>query len=217
MTAHAISLLADHDLLRRMAELFSQARVNEAEGIRFLAEVDARRLYRATEHPSMLDYCVHVMHMSDDVALRRIGAARLGRQFPMIFAALADGRLHLTAVTLLSPHLNETNAAELLAAAEHKTKSQIELLVARRFPQPDLATLVRPLGSGMGVPVIATSEVGGAQAPPVTAPESGWAPAISSAPERTGMTLRNISRLGWRLKRRAPGSRPSRRSASRSS
>ena len=54
--------------------------------------------------------------------------------------ALADGRLHLSAVILLAPHLTEETAGDLPAAAAHRSKSEIEQLLAERFPKPDLPT-----------------------------------------------------------------------------
>jgi hypothetical protein len=47
---------------------------------------------------------------------------------------VADGRLHLTAVRLLAPYLTPKNADELLAAATHRRRSEIEQLLAQRFP-----------------------------------------------------------------------------------
>ena len=67
-----------------------------------------------------------------------IRAARTARRFPVIFSAVADGRLHLSAVVLLTPHLTSANAAELVAAAAHQTKSETQQLLARRFPKPDV-------------------------------------------------------------------------------
>src|SRR6266516_3829364 len=46
---------------------------------------------------------------------------------------------------LLAPHLTAENAEELLAAAAHRTKAEIELLLARRFPRSELLALVQPL------------------------------------------------------------------------
>jgi len=40
-----------------------------------------------------------------------------GRQFPAIFEAVADGRLHLSAVRLLGPFLTPENWGDLLAEA----------------------------------------------------------------------------------------------------
>src|SRR5437762_10825895 len=69
-----------------------------------IAEVDARKLYVAAGYASMYRYCVGRLKMSEDVARKRIQAARAARQFPAIFAAVADGRLHLTAVVKLALH-----------------------------------------------------------------------------------------------------------------
>jgi hypothetical protein len=79
------------------------------------------------------------------VAYRRIIAARRARRFPAILPAIADGRLHLTAVMLLSPHLTQDKAADLLEAVTHKTKAEIKVLLAARFPQPDLPTILEPV------------------------------------------------------------------------
>jgi hypothetical protein len=93
----------------------------------------------------MFGYCVRVLHMSEDTAFKRIRAARAARQFPAIFEAVADGRLHLTAVVFLAPHLTVDNADELLAGASHKTKAEIEWMLAERFPRPDLPERVEVL------------------------------------------------------------------------
>jgi len=83
--------------------------------------------------------------MSEDIACKRIRAARAARRFPAILVGLAQGKLHLSGVALLMPHLTEATAGELLAAAEHKTRAEIELLLAERFPRPDLPTVLEAL------------------------------------------------------------------------
>ena len=102
-----------------------------------IVEVDARRLYVPAGFPSMFLYCVHELHFSEEAARKRIHAARAARRFPAIFSAVAEGRLHLSAVVTLAPHLTEDTADELLAAA-HKTRAEIELLLAQRCPRPDV-------------------------------------------------------------------------------
>ena len=46
---------------------------------------------------------------------------------------------------MLAPHLTEATAEELLAAAVDQTKAEIELMLARRFPQPDVPTVLAAL------------------------------------------------------------------------
>ena len=45
----------------------------------------------------------------------------------------------------LSAYLTAENAESLLAAAAHKSRAGIERLLAERFPQPDLPTLITPV------------------------------------------------------------------------
>ena len=58
---------------------------------------------------------------------------------------LADGRLHLTAIAKLAPHLTPENREALLKRAAHKSKRQIEELVAELAPRPDAPALMRKL------------------------------------------------------------------------
>jgi len=143
MKAYSLAHLADHVLLRDLAALVSRDRITTCEMLAHIAEVDERKLYRPAAYPSMHAYCVGELRMSEDAASKRIHAARAARQFPAIFAALADGRLHLSAVVLLAPRLEPDNADKLLAAAAHKTSEEIRLLIANHFPQPDLVTMVQ--------------------------------------------------------------------------
>ena len=147
MTFYSRVHLEDHILLRDLASHLSDVRTSTATLLADLAEVDVRKLYVPASYPSMFMYCVHEHHMSEDMAYKRIQAARSARRFPALFPALADGRLHLTAVVLLAPYLSSGTADELIAAATHKTKAQIELLLAERFPKPDLPTLVRAIAA----------------------------------------------------------------------
>src|SRR5437870_1414487 len=112
-----------------------------------IAEVDARRLYVPAGFPSMFLYCVHELHFSEEAARKRSHAARAARRFPAIFSAVAEGRLHLSAVVTLAPHLTEDTADELLAAAAHKTRAEIELLLAQRCPRPDVPARLDAISS----------------------------------------------------------------------
>ena len=145
MKAYSLSHLSDHTLLRDLSALVAQDRVTTAAMLAHLAEVDARKLYLPAGYPSMYAWCVGVLKLSEDSAAKRIQAARLARRFSLIFPMLADGRLHLSSVVLLAPHLGPDNADDLLAAAASKSKPELERLIAERFPRPDLPTLVRPL------------------------------------------------------------------------
>ena len=95
----------------------------------------------------MFTYCTQVLHLAEHAAFNRIEAARAARRFPIIFELLAAGQIHLSAVRLLAPHLTEANHQSLLREASHKSKRQVEQIVARVLPRPDVAASVRKLPS----------------------------------------------------------------------
>src|SRR5216117_2617001 len=173
MERYARSHLANQTLLDSLATHLAQNRGSTADLLADLAEIDERRLYRPAGYESMYEYCVGALHLGEQGAYKHIRAARAARRFPAIFAAVADGRLSLTAVVLLTPYLIEATADELLAAAVHKTKAEIEQLLAERFPRPDLPTLVQALPPASAAGLLAP--------PPVTAP------ADQLVPEPVGM------------------------------
>ncbi len=103
MRAYVLSQLSDRELLRNLTAIVVRDRGTTAEMLAHIAEVDARRLYLPAAYPSMREYCVHELHLSEDAAYKRIQAARKAREFPAILDAVAEGRLHLAAVCLLTP------------------------------------------------------------------------------------------------------------------
>jgi hypothetical protein len=144
---YSLSHLTDQALLRDLSALVAQDRSTTAELLAHLAEVDARKLYLPAAYPSMFAWCLGELHLSEDSAGKRIRAARAGRQFPVIFTALAEGRLHLSGIVLLAPHLTPHNADDLITAATYKTKAEIEMLLAQRFPLPDVVTTIEPIAA----------------------------------------------------------------------
>jgi 5-methylcytosine-specific restriction endonuclease McrA len=141
-STHELKSLSDDELLRRLAELVQRSRRVEAILVAHIAEVDERRLY-IREAPSMFAYCTQVLHLSEHEAYARITVARASRRHPSLLAMLSDGRLHLSGIGKLVPHLTDANAADLLARAAHRTKSQIEELIAEVAPKPDVPAAIR--------------------------------------------------------------------------
>jgi hypothetical protein len=118
-----------------------------------LGEVDARGIHRERSCASLYTYCIYELRMSEDCALRRAKAARVVRRFPATLGAIARGELHLTGLLLLGPHLTEANLVEVLALAKHRTKKEIEKLVRRLDPLPDVPPRIAPLGpASSGLP-----------------------------------------------------------------
>ncbi len=130
MPNRSLSHLADEVLLRDLAALVSKDRTNTAELLAHIAEVDARALYAPRGCASMQHYCVTALRLSPDVAAKRIQAARAAREFPLLLDAVGDGRLNVSAIVLLAPHLAPENVEQLVTLAARQTKRDIKALLA---------------------------------------------------------------------------------------
>ena len=142
--------ISDDELLRRLGDLMHQSRRVEADFVAHIAEVDERRLYAREASPSMFAYCTTVLHLSEAEAYLRIAAARASREHPMLLTMLGDGRLHLTGIAKLAPYLTRENGDALLKRATHRSKRQIEELVAEIAPRPDAPAVMRKLPERRG-------------------------------------------------------------------
>src|SRR5262252_8752366 len=113
-----VSRLSNEALARRLEESIARGSRHTAWEVMLIAEFDRRRLYAPAGYPSMHRYCVGKLHLSGDAAYKRIQVARAARRYPAVLAALAEGRVHLTGLNLIAPHLMELAPAvvdELLA------------------------------------------------------------------------------------------------------
>lgn len=137
--------LSDQDLLTEIKRRATHERDATASLIASLMELDARRLYRGEGCASLFTYCTQVLHLSEHAAYLRMEAARAARRFPVLLQLLAEGAIHLTAIRLLAPHLTPANHAEILEEARHKSKRDVEEIVARLQPRPAVPASVRKL------------------------------------------------------------------------
>jgi 5-methylcytosine-specific restriction endonuclease McrA len=143
----------DDDLISGLADIAGQARRVEADLVAHIAEVDFRRLYARYACPSMFVYATRVLHLAEGEAFRRIRVARASRRHPLLLEMLADGRLHVSGIALLVPILTTENCDRLVSLAIHKTKREIEKLVAEVCPRPDVPSVMRKLPERSAAPI----------------------------------------------------------------
>ena len=143
----------DRPLLDAAKRLATDERRATAALLRALMEIDSRRLYLGEGCASMFAYCTQVMHLAEGAAYNRIEAARAARIHPAILELFEQSAITLTAVRLLRPHLTAENHAAVLASARHKSKREIEELVAALSPKPDAPVVVRKLAARRAPPV----------------------------------------------------------------
>jgi len=137
--------LSDSDLINRLSEVNAATNQSTSALLRHLGEVDSRGLHTGIGFSSMFAYCTGRLNMCEGTAARRIRAARLCRQFPMVLEAIAQGQLHITGAAMLCGVLTVENHQAVLVAAAGKTKRQIEVLVADLSPKPSVPDRMRKL------------------------------------------------------------------------
>jgi 5-methylcytosine-specific restriction endonuclease McrA len=202
---HSLTSFSDDELLRRLSDLLRQSRRCEADLVGHIGEVDSRRLYAREASPSMFAYCTEVLHLSEAEAYLRIAAARASREHPVLLEMLADGRVHLTAIAKLAPHLTPENREALLKRATYKSKREIEELVAELVPRPDAPALMRKLpGRRVATPPASSTALGPdgvtVLAPPTRPGLDGVAAAPELRPDRVAMRLDAAEGTGLQLR-----------------
>ena len=172
-----VSGLNNSALLHATEQLVRSERRTAAEVVVHLAEIEARQLHLARGFSCLRDYCMQVLGLSEYEAFARIEAARAGRRFPRVFEMLLEGLLSLTTAQLLARRLTDENHHALLADATARSKIEVERLLARRFPQPDVPDSTRKLPTPRASVVSAPASL--ARTAP---PADGAAPAVVAPP-----------------------------------
>ena len=140
-----LGLLSDAELMTSLHAVCADSRRLLARLLVHLNEVEERRLDAKAACPSMFEFCIRRLGMSDGEACRRIAAARLVKRFPSLLTRVESGALHLTNLELLSGLLTEVNVEQLAEAASGKTKREVQEIVARLAPRPDVPAAMTEL------------------------------------------------------------------------
>ena len=156
--------------------LAARERGTTAELIAHLAELDERKLHVAAGYTSTFVYCREVLRLSEQEAYNRIEVARAARRFPIALTFLAEGAVSLTALRLLAPHLTPDNHLALLQSARGLRTREVDQIVARLAPRPDVPTTIRKLPVATPPPA--------APAPPAASAPTAPTDASDSASER---------------------------------
>ena len=174
--------VANDRLLASLSALVGRENDLLSDLLAHLAELDERGICLELGYSSLFAYCVEVLRFSKSSAGRRIAAARVCRKYPEAFACVAKGELKLSVLVELNKYLSAENAVELFAACSCKSFEHVELLLAARFPRPDVRDLVRRLPARTGT----TPDIGCAGAS--TASGTDMAPVLlqMNPPHRPG-------------------------------
>jgi hypothetical protein len=138
-TPSSLKSVRDEDLLRRLSDLVKQSRRLEADVVAHIAEAERRRLHARKACSSMFEYCRRILGLRENEAYLRITVARASRLYPVILEMLGDGRLHLSGIARLAPHLTRESADAPLERACGMSHREVRELVAELEPRPDVA------------------------------------------------------------------------------
>jgi len=122
--------LNDRELVAALKNLKGRENHIVAELIRYLSEVDRRKLYLELGYPSLFAYCCKALKYSESAAYRRIAAARVYRDNPEVYQKLIGGELTLCAVAELAKVISPKNKVELFSKVEGKSKQEVQSVVA---------------------------------------------------------------------------------------
>jgi 5-methylcytosine-specific restriction endonuclease McrA len=136
------------ELHPRVVAALALERGGKADVIGLLGEIVSRRTFVDEGFDDPKDYCMRALGMSTDQAARRLRAARTAHEFPALLPAVADGRLGVTAVNTLGPHLTTENCVELIALAAGRTIEEIEGALRERLAPVPAPMLERIEDSG---------------------------------------------------------------------
>jgi hypothetical protein len=166
--------LSDEALHARLKVLGLRERDTTVELVGHLAELDGRQTRLGEGPGSLHTYCRDVLGYSEDAAWNRAATAAAVRRYPVILGWLADGSLNVTTVRMLRPVLTADNHLAVLAEARRRSKREVELLVRRLDPKPDVPSTIRkvPAPAPVSLPL---------NAPPLQADDRP-APPLSVAP-----------------------------------
>ncbi len=125
--------LKDAELLEKLKSNIGKERLGHAECLEYLAEVEVRQLHLKEGYPSLFQFCLKALGLSEASTCKRIQVARVSRKFPHVIDLIRQGKLTMSNASLLAPHLTQENCEALLAQSEGKRRFDVEKITAT-FP-----------------------------------------------------------------------------------
>ncbi|MEQ9501066.1 MAG: hypothetical protein RIT81_29635, partial [Deltaproteobacteria bacterium] len=105
-----LSCMTQNVLLRGLREALRAELKSGVQALRFMAEIERRKLYVERGFSSLFRFCVEGLGLTEDQACRRVAVVRAARRVPEVFSMIANGELHMTGVAKLSKFMNDDNA-----------------------------------------------------------------------------------------------------------
>lgn len=143
--ASPFSSLTDDALIIEAVNIARDERHALVALLRVVVEVDLRKLYLREGYASLFAWCTRALGLEDGAAYNRIEVARVAQRLPAVLDEMERGRVSLSAIRLLAPHLTADNCSTILERAAGLSKREVQLLVVELSPRRDVANAVRRL------------------------------------------------------------------------
>lgn len=128
-----VEKLSDQSLLQETFLLSGKERETTALLVKYLAEIERRKLFVECGFTSIFAYCTEKLKMSEGQAHRRIQAARLLNQIPRIDEKIKTGQLNLANISKMAGHFKDQKTPiqekeKILGQIENKNARQVDQL-----------------------------------------------------------------------------------------
>lgn len=140
-------VLSNTDLLTRFARIVRTERKITHIVLRYIAEIDSRRLYLDRAYPSLYEFLVKEFGYSSSAALRRIESARLLREVPEVANKIESGAVNLSQLSkvqqavrivqkLEDRKVSSDEKRQLIGLIENATQEQTDLILSQNLQIP---------------------------------------------------------------------------------
>ena len=126
-------------LHQRALEIVGRYAGAEADLLEILQQLDAHKVYREHECPSLFVYAVKILRLSESTAYNFITVARKAREVPELKMQIAAGELSVAKARKITPVLTRQNQEEWLGKAKTLPQKMLEKEVARVAPKAGVA------------------------------------------------------------------------------
>jgi hypothetical protein len=140
-----LSKLSDAELYESLERLARSERQRLPAILSRLGEIDSRDA-QPPKGASLFAYCLKVLRWSEGETWRRIRAARASKRYPKIRLYLGSGRLTMSAVAALEPHLTAENHRELVRKVQSLSSRELDAFLAAMAPRAERRERITPLG-----------------------------------------------------------------------
>jgi hypothetical protein len=126
-----------------------QFRTSEGELLEVLHVVDEKKVFHAFGYPSLFQYCVDRLHISDSYTCAYISIVRKSREVPELKKAVTEGVLTASMAKRIVSVIEPETAQHWIGEAATKKQRELEIAVSQALPEPLPSSQIKRVGGEM--------------------------------------------------------------------